>query len=349
MKPPQAENSSSPRGADVHVVADLPCGSCGYNLRTLSLGGVCPECARPVRRSIAACFLRSADAGWVRQLARGVLLLLVAAGVFYVGYVFLFAPMQGLLPLMSPKLIPSTAHRLVGGLDQIVGRAGVMALAMLALWTLAKPDPANPTRTERVSARRLLRTCICLWPVPLGLTLVATQGMSRQIVYHSLPSGFVMLNPSFAVLTIATGMTGAALFVVTPLALLHYLGALMRRVPRPGLARFCRILFWGVLVSGAALLAGYAWMDFRVMVWTVTVPVAGFGANPAPLPPRPPLGVGFTMAWYSAAIGWRAMIVFLSAGLVLLFLVQRALAEAAREAGRAESESVPIDSLAGSP
>ena len=349
MKPPQAENSSRPLDADAHVAADLPCGSCGYNLRTLSLAGACPECAWPVRRSMVTPILSCADAVWVRQLARGVLLLLVAAGVFYVGYVFLYAPMPGLPPLMSPRSIPLTAHGLVGGLDQIAWRAGVMALAMLALWTLTKPDPANPTRTERVSARRLLRACICLWPVPLVLTLMATQGMSGRFVYNSLPSGFVMLKPLFAALTIATGMAAATLFVVTPLALLHYLAALMRRVPRPRLARFCRVLFWGVLVSGAALLAGYAWIDLRVMVWTVTVPMAGFGANPPPLPPRPLPGVDFTMAWYAAAIGWRAMILFLSAGLVLLFLVQRALAEAAREAGRAESESVPIVSLAGSP
>ena len=117
MKPPQAENSSRPLDADVHVVADLPCGSCGYNLRTLSLSGVCPECARPVRQSIAACFLRCADAGWVRQLARGVLLLIVGAVVFLVGYGWIRTPMPGLFPHAGPKGIPPVVLSLVGGLD----------------------------------------------------------------------------------------------------------------------------------------------------------------------------------------------------------------------------------------
>ncbi len=348
MKPPQAENSSRPLDADVHVVADLPCGSCGYNLRTLSLGGVCPECARPVRQSMAARFLRCADAAWVRQLARGVLLLIVGVFVFFVGRVFVLTPMPGLFPHAGPIGIPPVVLSLVGGLDQFVVLTGIMALAMLALWTLTKPDPANPTRTERVSARRLLRACTCLLPVPLVLGLLATLYSNHPIVIVGSSPRVAMASPTLTALAVGSGLTTVIALVVTPLALLQYLGALMRRVPRLGLARFCRILFWGILVSGVALLAGIAWMDFRMVISLLTVPLFSVGWNP-PLPPRPPFGPGVAVAWYSAAIGWRAMIVFLSAGLVLLFLVQRALAEAAREAGRAESESVPIVSLAGSP
>ena len=43
------------RGAcpDAAVIGgDLVCRGCGYNLRTLRVGGVCPECARRVRESI---------------------------------------------------------------------------------------------------------------------------------------------------------------------------------------------------------------------------------------------------------------------------------------------------------
>jgi hypothetical protein len=34
------------------VEGDVPCGRCGYNLRTLAVEGVCPECAALVGESL---------------------------------------------------------------------------------------------------------------------------------------------------------------------------------------------------------------------------------------------------------------------------------------------------------
>ena len=36
---------------DWNVIADLPCRTCGYNLYTLTLSSVCPECGESIRRS----------------------------------------------------------------------------------------------------------------------------------------------------------------------------------------------------------------------------------------------------------------------------------------------------------
>jgi hypothetical protein len=44
------------RGADLarELTGDLPCARCGYNLRSMSIRGVCPECGTPVRATILA-------------------------------------------------------------------------------------------------------------------------------------------------------------------------------------------------------------------------------------------------------------------------------------------------------
>jgi hypothetical protein len=69
------------------VDADLPCMSCGYNLRTLSLrDGRCPECSLPVGRSAVGNKLRYCDPAWVRQIGWGFNLAAacaIAGGLFY--------------------------------------------------------------------------------------------------------------------------------------------------------------------------------------------------------------------------------------------------------------------------
>jgi hypothetical protein len=58
-------------GDSLSVQADLACVNCGYNLRTLSAGGLCPECAAPVIDSLRRSNLNVADAGWLRRVGRG--------------------------------------------------------------------------------------------------------------------------------------------------------------------------------------------------------------------------------------------------------------------------------------
>lgn len=60
------------------VAGDAPCRRCGYNLRTLPVAGVCPECAWPVAESVRSEKLRFADVRWLRQVRWGVRLLLVS-------------------------------------------------------------------------------------------------------------------------------------------------------------------------------------------------------------------------------------------------------------------------------
>jgi hypothetical protein len=54
------------------VKYDLPCPRCGYNLRGLSPGGLCPECGQAVTLAFGDKLLRYADPDWVRTIRCGV-------------------------------------------------------------------------------------------------------------------------------------------------------------------------------------------------------------------------------------------------------------------------------------
>ncbi len=62
-------------GAD-RLTRDVICAVCGYNLRSLSPHATCPECATPVRHSLAVETLPLPDARWLKLVIAGTLLTL---------------------------------------------------------------------------------------------------------------------------------------------------------------------------------------------------------------------------------------------------------------------------------
>lgn len=71
MLPPDAALLPS---APAFVETDLYCVRCGYNLRTLAIESICPECTHPVRDS----FLIPADLRWLHHIRRGLTVLCIA-------------------------------------------------------------------------------------------------------------------------------------------------------------------------------------------------------------------------------------------------------------------------------
>jgi predicted RNA-binding Zn-ribbon protein involved in translation (DUF1610 family) len=59
------------------VADDTKCVGCGYNLHSLPIGGVCPECSRRVLDAIVVNPLTLVDQRWLRRVRRGVVLLTV--------------------------------------------------------------------------------------------------------------------------------------------------------------------------------------------------------------------------------------------------------------------------------
>ncbi len=59
------------------VGEDRPCLSCGYNLRSISVGGVCPECGAPAADSLRSDLLTHAPQAYVARLRRGAWLVML--------------------------------------------------------------------------------------------------------------------------------------------------------------------------------------------------------------------------------------------------------------------------------
>lgn len=135
---------------------DRPCGSCGYNLKGLTPGGVCPECGTPIRDRASANEatpeLLEAPRGHVQALAAGCFILI---GVVVLKYLLALGLALGRASLMwsSAALACIGLLWLVGVVLVTLPRPGKPELAWLSIleflsrWTarvLALAVPAHP-------------------------------------------------------------------------------------------------------------------------------------------------------------------------------------------------------------
>jgi hypothetical protein len=275
-----------PLDAEGCVCASTPCLSCGYDLRTQPAEGVCPECAYPVRLSIGGQLLRYAAPHWVRRMSRGVLLLIIAAAAAVGGGILLQMVTLLTLALAAPSAPPTSSFIMLPALGQFLLAAAVLVLVIVGLWFVTTRDPSGPYRPESFTARRILRVCTWLLPVPLVLGLLMVPYWVSIMPVTPPASPFTMFTPTFVVLAVLNAVSSLVIFVVTPLALLRHLMALMRRIPRPGLVRFAQIEFWGGLSAGTLLLVAYGWLLLHFLIPMMTapptmvpVPVAGPGVT----------------------------------------------------------------------
>lgn len=327
---------------------DILCRQCGYNLRMQPLEGRCPECGAPVRLSASGFYLRFAEPNWVKRLARGALLIIIAMVGGFVGYIAVVgvAMTVAFAGVNSPG--PPMPVVVMMVLQAVVG-LGIAALVLAGVYQLTTPDPARSATPEGLSARRLARWC--LWPLPL----VFVGGFAASAI-NSTRLGF---GPAGVLMAVIVGITAIASLVggvVMPAALLRHFMNLMRRVPRPGLVTFAKIEFWGYIVCSVLGVASYV-----VLIFALIIPSAAAAAVAAPTtaPAGTPAGSqvvtlsgpgGATTTMPASAFaaaapatgmlvaslvmglaGCGGMIVSI-AGLVLLIMVWLTLADAAREA-----------------
>ena len=119
------------------VLDDIPCRSCGYNLRTLAHTGFCPECSTPVAASMGGGYLRNADPLFLRRLNAGLKLLRITVWCFALApFVFRQMPFPTIL---SAICIAASGAMLAGN------------------WLLTTRDPSglgeDEYRTLRIMAR----------------------------------------------------------------------------------------------------------------------------------------------------------------------------------------------------
>jgi hypothetical protein len=143
------------------VEGDLPCDQCGYNLRTLAVGGACPECACSIARSIQVARegvmkgLSGQSAGWV---SRG--------GVAFLAYL--------LIGHLMPKLYDWT--ELIGAPPLVwqCARYVMDGLLIACSWVMTRRPRSVRALSGRIAA--ITRVILCsasAWPVVRGVLGIA--------------------------------------------------------------------------------------------------------------------------------------------------------------------------------
>ena len=151
------------------LAADVPCLTCGYNLRGLQSTGHCPECGQ----AIDPCFRQWRAFGpgalerraWMRQVVRGLnigLVVLVGAVINGLCLIFVSDFISGFLGSMN-------AGSAASAVELLLLLAG-LPLAAWGLWSFTWQPPAGPARRRRTWARLLGRWSgmVCLGSVEIG-------------------------------------------------------------------------------------------------------------------------------------------------------------------------------------
>ncbi len=242
-----------PLNAQGCVEVDQPCMTCGYNLRMLSAELRCPECGTPVSFSLGGYLLSNADPVWVRRVARGLALLLLmialtvlfTAGIIAVAFAT-FAP-------FNPTTIPDQMPAYMSQVTWIALPVNLLlgALATLGLLALSSPNPAEVNvHPETLPGRQFVR--VCAWAVLATYVIGVVQSLCWWLFIGTpdINASLQLLSRPWFWLVLLWGYIAAAIqFLVTPCAVMSYIGTLMHRIPRPGLRRLARIAFWGYLIT----------------------------------------------------------------------------------------------------
>ncbi len=215
-------NLPTPSASPEHLDRDLPCASCGHNLRTLRTDAACPECGHAVPASMAAAKFRP---GWLTLGSFPILsrIVLVVLGVAW--------------PLIPFSIVEADPHLFVewqsGHWSDRIGLllGGPAARPFYPLLILAAVAMIVLISSPRESGRRF-------W-VQLGLALGVVLGTQFTLIF-AVAIGEGELTP---IMVAVVGLIGAAVVIAL-------LGALLprRRKPRT----------WKLGVKGWSIIAGVA-------------------------------------------------------------------------------------------
>jgi hypothetical protein len=252
------------------IASDLPCRHCAYNLRGLTLDGVCPECARPVGQSLGHNYLRNCDPDWVSGLAMGLNIIIGAVLLGILGGCALGGATVALGRGVRPG---GGATILMQSLQYLVA-----ILSFVGYWKLTSPDPGRTEPESDYSARRIVRIAQV---AGLGLMLLALMATA--------------ISPTVQTIL---ALISSPIGIVTMIAILIYGRQIAMRIPNERLAWHIRVVTWGGGISMAATTLGGMTMMISSLgtaaaapgALTTTgylAPVGGPGANTNAAPNMP--------------------------------------------------------------
>lgn len=201
----------------VEITHDVPCIHCGYNLRGLTPGGMCPECGNPIAESLRGDLLRYANSKWLRRVQWG-----LAIAIFSVGIDIVLQFSAGWLSsLYGP-------NRVVFSLIWFVRALIAFAAAMF----ITAREPRTSFQSSGVSLRQMIRT------------LAGVQTILPTINHFT---------PEFPSLFWLFGfVTAMLIYIVKFVAELVFLRRLARRVPNKSLERSTTLLVWLAILASVS-------------------------------------------------------------------------------------------------
>ena len=160
------------------LTRDLPCVYCSYNLRGLWRRDACPECGRPVSKSLCGFELCMAPRAWLRGLYRGFVLLEISFAAL------LFIPLPCFVLLVWEDDITNGTCVLTLLLVAVAG-AAILAAAVLSfvgMIMVTRREPRLAGRGRESAAAGLTRWLACLLALSVAVSIIATApGLSSRI------------------------------------------------------------------------------------------------------------------------------------------------------------------------
>jgi hypothetical protein len=230
------------------ITEDLACKHCGHNLRTLSTDAVCPECGTPIDYTLRGYYLKHSPPAWLRRVARGPLLLIIATGLYVLGTIG--AAGWAIVLALSGGATPGAPAPVDFDMRQTIALAALAylptdVLIVVGIVFLTTPNPAGRQLNQDSVTRVWLRRSLWLFgaSVVFGDILALTPEAIMPAEMHSS-------------LVAAQAPVGMAVYFLLAVLILRYFRQLMLRIPRPGLVKLARVVFWGFLACGVLMTVG---------------------------------------------------------------------------------------------
>jgi hypothetical protein len=188
-------------------------------------------------------FLRDASATYVRQLRRGLslvlngILLMVALMVVVMVIMFVMAAMAGAAG--GPQPNPSTSYAYSGIAQLIILIPSAMMI--IGYWKYTEPDPGYLGQGDPGTARKILR----MSTAANALLTVVNAAMSfagvNLNVANAIQSGVI---DQWVIVSIVLGLVGLVVWIAQYLAAMKYTSWIAMRLPDPAIQKKAEMYMW---------------------------------------------------------------------------------------------------------
>lgn len=240
LAPPIAPQvwAAAPAPPDL-ATTDVPCISCGYNLRGLSELGRCPECGALIARSLLGNLLKFSNPDYVESLRRGTvmvkwtILALVIVGVFSI--LVGISGGRALVAVARPTTAVRVAFWATGTLALLSTAANVAFYA--GWWLLSAPDPAFVGQETGATSRRVLRISAAAAALTSALAAIFQISVGTPAITGAGPTWVVIGM-------MAASLAALAAWAVLFFASMKYVRWLAPRLPDPWVDQRAKLLMW---------------------------------------------------------------------------------------------------------